>query len=418
MLHRTLSLIFLTALLILTGCNPELTNPEQTPGNGFSVRPQGTRDFTTFNDFVTSVYQAPDSAKQTLVDSFLVWANNQTGIPYKEDSTAYFLYTHDQSVDVAVAGDFNGWSPSNSSFSHLYQTNLYYRAEHFEMDARLDYKLVIDGNNWILDPRNPHHVSGGYGPNSELAMPAYVQPPEIQEYEIPHGTLESFLWTDTTQGRSRNVKVYLPPDYAGNVDSFRTIYFHDGSEYLDLGFAENVLNYLIYQEAIPPVIGVFVNPTNRMTEYAYDYDFMAMFVNELVPYIDGSYRTLTRAEDRAIAGVSLGGLTSLLFSISHPDIFGNCGAYSPAIWGEYGDVIDLYHQAENVLPLKIYIDGGTYEPSIHAPAEQLAQYLMENGWDTVWHSWHEGHSWGAWRAHLDECLTYFWSLETTAIDEH
>ena len=44
--------------------------------------------------------------------------------------------------------------------------------------------------NWILNPLNPRQVSGGFGQNSELAMPEYTDPPEIEfDPEIPRGAM-------------------------------------------------------------------------------------------------------------------------------------------------------------------------------------------------------------------------------------
>jgi enterochelin esterase-like enzyme len=162
------------------------------------------------------------------------------------------------------------------------------------------------------------------------------------------------------------------------------------------------------------VIAVFVDPLNRNNEYAYDYEFMDMFVSELVPWIDTQYRTMPEAEYRAVAGVSLGGLASLLFTIQHPEVFGNCGAYSPAVW--IGDLIEQY-EASPVLPVKIYMDAGTYEPSIYNSAIGFKGILEDDQWNLRWREWHEGHSWGSWRAHLDEALTFFWPMVTSGIDD-
>ena len=380
----------------------------------FSVNSlQDPQDFTTFNNFITSVYQASGDAKQALVDSFMQWADATTGIPYIEDSTAYFLYINGSSPQVAVAGDFNGWDPANQNFTNLSGTNLHYRAYQFESDARLDYKLVVNGN-WILDPLNGNTCSGGFGPNSELSMSGYIQPPEIETYPIPHGALFSTTFSDTSQNRTRSIKIYTPPAYTEGEQSYRSIYFLDGSEYTTLGAAKNILDFMISQELIPPVIAVFTDPTNRNSEYAYDYAFMEMFVGELVPWIDSQYRTFPESDKRAIAGVSLGGLTSLLFTLQHPEVFGNCGAYSPAIW--MGDLIEQYQAAE-LQSVKIYMDAGTYEPSIYNSSLSLLEILESNSWDHHWVEWHEGHSWGAWRAHLDESLIYFWPMHSSGIDE-
>ena len=371
------------------------------------------RDTGSFSNFISSVYQAAAEDKQDLVNAFMLWADSTTGIPYIEDSTVFFLYLNGSSPSVRLAGDFNNWNPEGSSLNHLTGTNLYYRGLQFESDARLDYKYVIN-STWILDPLNPHTCTGGFGPNSELAMPGYIQPVEIRNYAIPHGTMYTTSFTDTTQGRTRTLRIYTPPGYSESTLAYRCMYFLDGSEYVTLGSAGNILDYLIAQSLIPPVIGVFTDPTDRMEEYSYDYDFMEMFVTELVPWVDANYRTMLGPESRGITGVSLGGLTALLFTLEHPEIFANCGAYSPAVW--IGDIIQRYGD-HAVLPVKIYMDAGSYEPSIMNPSTTLASILNENGWDSRWRTWHEGHSWGAWRAHLDESLVYFWPLSSTGIDE-
>ncbi|NQV30230.1 MAG: hypothetical protein HQ508_05015 [Candidatus Marinimicrobia bacterium] len=413
LLFSSTSLVFLISLQSCWMAPDRLLEEAASPDD-FSVDAvQNPQDFTTFNDFITSVYQASGDAKQALVDSFMQWADATTGIPYIEESRAYFLYINGSSPQVAVAGDFCDWDPANQNFTNLSGTNLHYRSYPFESDARLDYKLVVDGN-WILDPLNGRTCSGGYGPNSELSMGNYIQPPEIETYTIPHGTLISTSFSDTTQNRTRTLKIYTPAGYSEGDQQYRSIYFLDGSEYVTLGYARNVLDFMIAQELIPPVIAVFTDPTNRNSEYNYDYDFMEMFVGELVPWIDSQYRSFPESDKRAIAGVSLGGLTALLFTLQHPEVFGNCGAYSSAIW--LGDLIEQYQNAQ-VQSVKIYMDAGTYESSIINSSASLQEILENNNWEYRWKVWHEGHSWGAWRAHLDESLTYFWPMETSGIDE-
>ncbi|MCF7824172.1 MAG: hypothetical protein K9N35_08385 [Candidatus Marinimicrobia bacterium] len=367
----------------------------------------------TFKNFILSVDQAPDSVKQGLVDAFISRADSTTGIPYIDGSEAYFLYLDTTGSTVSVAGDFNDWKPSALPFTHLPGTRLFYQAMKFEPDARLDYKLVL-GNDWILDPLNPNTCSGGWGPNSELSMPGYVHPLEILDFEIPLGNMNTISFSDTTLGRTRSITVYTPPGYDSGTEHYRSIYIHDGGQYQDLGSAKKVIDYLIFNELIPPIIAVFVDPTDRDEEYRYDIKFMEMFVNEIVPSIDARYRTRTEAKDRAIAGASLGGLTSLWFTYHHPETFGNCGAYSPAV--QIGEISSLYEKS-TPLAVKIYLDAGTYEETIYRSSVSFRQHLQNGGWDHKWREWHEGHSWGSWRAHLDESLTYFWSMPENGFDK-
>jgi len=340
----------------------------------------------------------------------MAWAAPQ-GFPYIENQTAYFVYHQSSVSEVTVAGDFNGWSPTVTHLYRLAGTNFYYRGLNFENDARLDYKFVVDGN-WILDPLNPHTITGGFGPNSELAMPGYVQPPEIQTYPIPHGALETFTFTDDLQGRSRQVWVYLPPEY-DSTHVYPTVYFHDGGEYLSLAYARNVLDYLIDQQLIEPVVAIFVDPTNRNEEYTYDNAFLTMFVQDLVPYIDSHYATSQDSSHRAVVGVSLGGLTALWFAYEHPEIFGCAAGFSPSVW--LGNLLQDYTEAEP--NTRLYLDAGTYEGQLYQSTVQLHNILDGKNWPHRWRVWHEGHSWGSWRAHLDEALTYFFPFTTTAIDE-
>ncbi len=369
--------------------------------------------FSSFNDFISQVYATADPvAKQALVDSFITWAQSTTGIPYVEDSTrAYFLYRSVSAASVQVAGDFNNWDPGNQDLIHLSGTNLFYRAETFETDARLDYKFVLNNSQWILDPLNSHTCSGGYGPNSELSMPAYNQPPEIQFYPIPHGTMVQQTFTDSA-GLTRTVRIYLPPDYATSGVAYPAAYFHDGGEYVTLASAANILDYLIENNRIQPVIGVFIDPRNRNDEYSYDYNFIHVICDQLVPWIDDQYRTIPTPENRATIGVSLGGLVSFLFAVQRPDVFGNCGAFSPALW--LGDIIPQY-QAADTIAAKIYLDAGTYESSIYDAVQSMRTVLDNRSIAYTYQAWHEGHSWGAWRAHLDESLETFWPAGDTGI---
>ncbi|MDP3830835.1 MAG: hypothetical protein Q8Q47_06170, partial [Ignavibacteriaceae bacterium] len=132
---------------------------------------------TNFNSFISYVNGISDSLqKSAVLDSFISFHRN-IRIPIAEDSWAVFLYKGNVN-SVSIAGDFTNWT-ANLSLSKLPNSNFFYYKKIFENNARLDYKLVLNGSTWILDPYNPNRVSGGYGPNSELAMPDYIQPWEI-----------------------------------------------------------------------------------------------------------------------------------------------------------------------------------------------------------------------------------------------
>jgi enterochelin esterase-like enzyme len=366
----------------------------------------------TFQLFLIRVNAAPDSLKLAIVDSFM---NAVPSFPYLEqDTLAYFLFRGNAN-QITVPGDANGWNQNAFPMQLVSGTNLWYRTEVFEADARLDYKFVLNGTTWILDPLNPRTVSGGYGPNSELCMPDYLPAPEIEYYpNIDHGTIEDTMFYSINLSNTRQIRVYLPPQYTITGDSFPVILFHDGSDYLTLGSARNVIDYLISEHRIEPIIALFVPPVDRNQEYAGSLKtpFTNFIVQEVFPWLDGKYRTRTYQASRAIIGASNGGNISLWLGLQHPDFFGNIGAQSSNVQ----DTIANGFRNGPFLNLKFYLDIGTYDISALIPlVENFQQILQNRGYPCQYQVYHEGHSWGNWRAHIDNALEMFFPGSATGI---
>ncbi len=367
----------------------------------------------TFQDFLTRVNAAPATQHEALIDSFLA---AHPVLPLREDTLAHFIYRGTASR-VNVPGDANGWNASAFPMSRLAATTLWYHTHRFEADARLDYKFVINGTTWLLDPRNPYQVSGGFGPNSELRMPAYVPPPEIRyDPTIPHGSLRDTTFFSVNLNNSRVIRVYTPPNYAASSARHPVVLFHDGLEYLTLAQANNVIDYLIAHNRIVPIIAVFVppNPNKRAEEYAgtLQAPFTAFIVNEVMPWVDRRYRTRREARYRATLGASNGGNIALWLGYKHPEVFGNIAAHSSNV----EDNIRTGFESSPRLDLKLYLDMGTYDLSILiARLSNFLPILQAKGYTYQYLEFHEGHSWGNWRAHIDNALEMFFSGSAVAV---
>jgi enterochelin esterase family protein len=286
-------------------------------------------------------------------------------------------------------------------------TDFHYLTKSFEQDARLDYKFVVNGSEWILDPLNPRTVTGGFGPNSELAMPDYVHPEEIEFVSgIPHGRIDTFTHQSSILGNSRTVYVYLPPGYDDASEPYPTLYVNDGGEYKDLASMNNVLDCLLSKGEISEVIVIFVDPVNRNTEYSLNPAYKNMVITELVPRIDSSYRTINSSSERAIMGASLGGLVSVYLAYEHPDVFAMCAGQSSAFYANGGQLINSIDNGP-VIDISLYLDWGTYETGILQSNYDMREALLSKGYPLVQSEYHEGHSWGSWRAHTDDILKAF-----------
>ena len=375
-----------------------------------------------FQQFINHVNSITDpGVKAATVDSFMIYIRTQ-GIPFITGDSANFIYRGVVS-SISVAGDFNFWS-TNSSMINLTETNLWYYSKRFEMDARLDYKFVTNGSNWILDPGNPNTISGGFGPNSELAMPDYIQPWEINyNSSIPHGTLLNKIIFSNYLNASYQLKVYLPPGYDSlSVERYPTVYFQDGFEYVSLGSAPNVIDNLIDSNRIKSIIAVFVRPNNRNDEYAGNkrLQYRNFFINELVPYIDQNFKTKAQPSHRLVLGDSYGGNISALISYNHPDLFGNCGlhsgAFQPNGYEIYSQIItDLANGITK--NIKWYSTWGTYEGSLTGTMNSFKDSLLMHNYEIGWKENHEGHSWGLWRATIDDILIYFFQFDPSDVKD-
>ncbi len=351
--------------------------------------------------------------KQAVIDSFI---NSTEHFPFIEDTSIVYYVYQGTATSVNIPGDANNWLKEAYPMTKLSGTNFWYYEAEYEPDARLDYQYVINRTTWILDPLNPNKVSGGFGPNSELAMPNYIQPPEIKYYSnISHGTLETFSYKSTLLQNTRTIKVYLPFNYqAQDNNTFPVALFHDGLEYLTLGSAANVLDYLIANQKIEPIIGVFVPPVERDSEYAFTktQQFESFIIDELMPHIDSVYKTIKNPSNRAMIGLSYGGLISTQICYNHPDQFGLAGLFSPSYSPKTHEV---YYSVLNGLKKEIrwYIDWGTYEAEIMNDGQNFRDKLLTKGYELTWKEWHEAHSWGSWRAHLDNALEYFFGSQVS-----
>lgn len=361
----------------------------------------------SFDAFVADVLATDAAGQQAKVNTFL---SSAPSFPFIDnDTTAVFIWTGSAS-SVAVSGDFTGWSGSGRSMQRLGTTNLWYLASRFESDARIDYKIIQNGSNWILDPRNPNRIGGGFGDNSELAMPDYVQPWEVvADPTVPKGSTVKSTFTSSIMGNSRSVTVYTPHGYdPTRTEAYPVILYHDGRDYLNIAYVPTILDNLIDAGRIEPIIAVFVDPVNREAEYATSSTdaFTRLIVEELMPWAESNYHISTDPSRRAVTGPSYAGLASARHCFEHPQEFQLCGLFSPSFWVGQGALLNEIGDGDSTVN-KWYVDWGTYESSIASRGRAFEDILRQQGADFVAKEWHEGHSWGSWRAHQDLMLEFF-----------
>ncbi len=369
----------------------------------------------SFSEFLNDLNNLQLEDRQVKVDSFNQ-ANDQ--FPITEDTLAHFIYIG-SGTNVKVAGDFTGWDPTNGPMTNIVETNFWYRTETFDSDARLDYKIVYNSSMWILDPKNPYTAPGGFGSNSEIRMPDYNYPEEIDyDPSIPRGTLISSTFQSEILDNSRSIKIYLPPEYETSIEYYPLLLFHDGLEYISFAKTNNILDNLIAENKIPKVIALFVPPVERNPEYidAKQDKFTDAIISELIPWTEGNYRVSASPSSRVVLGSSAGGNISLYIAMKHSEIFGKVAAFSSYI---ENDIISAFRDNTNI-PIKIYLNHGKYDhiPAIHQSVDSFLPIISGKEYDYLYELYPEGHSYGFWRAHIDDALIYLLDGITTSAENY
>lgn len=402
-------ILLLTMSLFLTlSCQKSET--EDNKDNNYDYR-----EFTSMNHFLATLQEVAVDTSMNRLKDFIDSLEFNNKAPFVYGDSVTFIY-YGSANSIQWAGDFNNWQPGGDGFnSEKIGSKLWICTKKFPMDARLDYKIVVNNSSWVLDPLNSFVQYSGFGPNSELRMPEWEFPTETILMEgVEKGSLsENIIISSSSENLGYNVqyKVYTPYNYEQQTD-LPVIFVTDGHEYSDnrLGAMITVLDNLIHSQKIQPIIAVFIDPrepvnnsnNRRLVEYRANSKYADFVTQELVPIIDENYKTINSPEHRAILGTSYGGWNSAYFGLTQSETFRLIGMHSPAFDQA---MINSYNDSE-VKPIKIYMSTGTINDT--EDRARLLKTILENkGYTFKFKEVNEGHSWGNWRGLIDEPLIFF-----------
>jgi enterochelin esterase-like enzyme len=206
------------------------------------------------------------------------------------------------------------------------------------------YSLIVDGTS-ISDPSN-RQVQTSFGSfQSMFIVPgpaAWLPAPGVPRGAIARHAFHSALAND-----DRDFFVYTPAGYeAHRAQPYPVLYLlhglgDDAERWISGGGgANNILDNLIVQGKAVPMIVVsplgYGTPTGpvggRTGENIIGYT--KILLDEVMPIVDKAYNVSKNREQRAIAGLSMGGAESLYVGLNHLDMFAWIGAFSsaPMLW--------------------------------------------------------------------------------------
>ena len=366
------------------------------------------------SSLINLIIDQQDSLESTQLIQSLA---SEGAIPYTFKDSCLFIYMG-SAQSVAWNGDFNGWGGNRMWNNQGVQIRegIWVLIASFPKDARLDYKVVVDGE-WILDPLNPYQQwtgMGGGSANSELRMPGWSpEPLTVARPDGPKGRIENHRISSPYLKHDAAFQIYYPFEF-DRTKPYPILYFTDGQEYSDkrIGGVPTTLDNLIADQLIPPTVAVFYDPrdpeklsqNHRMEELALEPDFLRFFIDALIPFVEDTLQIELENEKRAIIGTSLGGLNAAYFSTERPEIFQLSGIQSPAFQFRSG-IYEIIKSSEGEVPVKTYMSTGVINDTETA-ARKMKTIMEQKNYVLKYREVNEGHSWGNWRALIDDMLIF------------
>ena len=204
------------------------------------------------------------------------------------------------------------------------------------------YHVTIDGG--VFNDPGTLNFYGSTRWESGIEIPAHDQDFYALK-DVPHGNVVQVLFPSESTKTSRRAFVYTPPDYYKNQENrYPVLYLQHGwgedeTAWTNQGRANLIMDNLIAEGKIKPFIIVITYGMTNEIKFGgiRDFDikpFQTVLVDELIPYVDANFRTIPSQANRAMAGLSMGGMETKTITLNKPEIFSHYallsgGTYSP-----------------------------------------------------------------------------------------
>ena len=361
--------------------------------------------------------------------------------PYDENYVQVtFIYrdaSENQTVGLELYGIYDEPRLGDLQMQRLEGTDLFYRCYAFPKDICFSYRVVLTDTltgqtRKITDPLNRNlNPTGERGRYSWSVLDLRPDEPDwyTRRYEDVGSRLETFQITSRFMENNRNIYVYLPPGYDNTRQNYSVIYLFDSFIYLNRVEVPNVLDNLIHENRIKPMIAVFIdNPTStsRLTELPLNPKFKAFMTDELIPEVKGRYRITDKREDTMVGGISYGGLAAAYLAFECDSIFSKVLSQTGSFWRglEWYDVngidvrgdwlINRYQTADRK-DLKFFLDWGLQEDWCLSSGRRMVRTLDQKGYPYRFVEFNGWHDWSNARKTFPHALLYLMGEEELQI---
>jgi enterochelin esterase-like enzyme len=255
------------------------------------------------------------------------------------------------------------------------------------------------------------------------ALPALDDTSFYAEADVPHGKVVRATYTNHA-GKEKRMHVYLPPGYEADGDArYPVLYLNHGGGDDDSkwtstdsrqgGHAQLILDNLIAAGKARPMIVVMPNtrgiasadPPKPGEEDACSREFL----KDIIPYVEEHYRARPGRENRALAGLSMGGFVVMNTGLAHLDAFGELYVYSSGYFPDrmqafeenFKSVLSDPKLNEELLRVPFYMAQGETDIALKNGQAVMA-VINKHGVRNFWVLSSGGHEWANWRRYLHQ----------------
>jgi len=277
------------------------------------------------------------------------------------------------------------------------------------------YSYVVDGVK-TLDMRNPEAKIGTEVYSSAVEVSGVDKPRFDEVQNVPHGASVYHTFHSKTFNQTRGFTLFLPSNYFENPkEKFPVLYLRHGGgdnekSWLADGRAGVILENLLAQQKAKPMIIVMSNGfTNGTWASGSTKEGISALANELIdeiiPFVEENYRIKTGKQNRAIAGLSMGGGQAFVIGLNNLDKFGWVGQFSSGMLASvefdindripgFDTKIDRINQLE-----LLYLACGEDDPRYQGHLD-LIKSFQGKGIKYKFDHMPGGHEWKVWRHEL------------------
>lgn len=296
------------------------------------------------------------------------------------------------------------------------------------LDSELySYSFVVDGIK-TTDPNSPYALRN----SASMTNIFIVDKGRADLYktnDVPHGTVTHNWYPSAGLKMNRRLTIYTPAGYERSNEKYPVLYLLHGAggdeeSWAAHGRAIQILDNLIAQGKAKPMIVVMPNG-NVVQDAGYGYGkdgfykpqfllpqsmngvYEANFM-DIVSYVEKTFRVKNNKENRAIAGLSMGGFHTMHISRYYPNTFDYVGLFSAAIMPREDATGKVYSNLDETLKvqknngLKLYWIAIGKDDFLYQANVDFKKKLDGIGLKYEYLETGEGHIWKNWRIYLAE----------------